>query len=118
MIWALPNKGLEWTSAVPVERASARSPLNPVLSRLRWWNNMESSFEGQAAVTALAFLAGGDAGNRLALLPGRLSFASCEHSRSEDLAKAKRRASLRLSPGTATRPSMKLPLVIEWTCRG
>ena len=32
---------------------------------------MESSFEGQAAVTALAFLAGGDAGNRLALLPGR-----------------------------------------------
>ena len=70
-IWVLPNKGLEWTSAVSAQRASARSPLNPVLSRQRWWNNMESSFEGQAAVTALAFLAGGDAGNRLALLPGR-----------------------------------------------
>jgi len=27
----LPNKGLEWTSAVSVQRASARSPLNPVL---------------------------------------------------------------------------------------
>ena len=29
----LPNKGLEWTSAVSVKRASARSPLNPVLGR-------------------------------------------------------------------------------------
>jgi len=42
--------------------------LIPVLSRLRWWNNMESSLEGQPAVTALACLAGGDTGNRLALL--------------------------------------------------
>jgi len=66
-----PTKG--WSGRARSRSSVPRhpSPLNPVLSRPRWWNNMESSFEGQAAVTALAFLAGGKAWNRLALLPGR-----------------------------------------------